>query len=46
MFNRGDLDSKLFQARQLGVEVLLVDFEREMMQGRRLEMNRFAGIPV
>jgi hypothetical protein len=45
VFNRGDLNSQLLQASQFGVEVLLVDFVREMMQGRRLEMNRFAGIP-
>lgn len=44
VFSRGDVNSQVLQASQFGVKVILVDFEREMMQRRRLDMNRFASI--
>ena len=44
VFKRRDVDSEALQASQFGVEIGLVDFEREMVQRCWLEMNRFAGI--
>ena len=43
VFNRRHVDSEALQASQLGVEVALVDLEREVVQRSRLEMNRFTG---
>jgi len=43
VFNRRHVDPEALQASQLGVEVALVDLDREVVQRSRLEMNRFTG---